>query len=136
MTERIRNIEKPEKKAENMEGKPMAKDYVESEITNNYYEYQKKGVQISVVGRLRRHIDYWKSIGCSSYILNVIEKGSVIPIIGDVSPTTIKNNKSSRDHPLFVRKSIDELVQMKEVVECEKPPMVVNPLTVSEKTEN
>ena len=110
----------------------MASNFTREKITTNYFNYEKTGTQISVVGRLKKHIVYWESIGCSSYNLDVIRKGYVIPVLGEVLAADIRNNKSSREHPTLVRKSI-ELLQTGAVVECSTPPRVINPLTVSEK---
>ena len=89
----------------NMEGtcKHMSETYVNRTFTSNYYEYERDNKPISVVGRLRNHTAYWQSIGCSDYILNVIKRGYVIPIVGDVEPAILGNNKSSSRDEIEVK---------------------------------
>ena len=111
----------------------MSKTFQSIKLTDDYYDYEKNDREISVVGRLKRHLPYWRSINCSAYILDVLTKGYVIPVLGEVESAILRNNKSSRDHPEFVRHEIDELLQKKAIVECVSPPKVVNPLTVAEK---
>ena len=111
----------------------MSSSHKPSIYTNSYYEYEKNGTPISVVGRLKQNIGYWKAIGCSTYILNIIEKGYVIPINGEILPADLQNNRSSREEPQFVRSAIDELLETKAIEEVSTPPLVINPLTVAKK---
>ena len=118
-----------------MEGRHMSDGFKPSTYTSSYYEYEKHGTPISVVGRLKRNLSYWKAIGCNPYILNVIEKGYVIPINGEILQADLNNNKSSREEPEFVRSAIDELLQTGAIEEVVSPPLVINPLTVARKGE-
>ena len=111
----------------------MSEHFKPSKFTADVYEYEKKGTNISVVGRLKRNYNYWKNMGCSPYILDVILNGYLIPINGTIDPVLLKNNKSSREEPNFVRLSIDELLESGAITECKQPPHVVNPLTVAKK---
>ena len=63
----------------------------------------------------------------------MINKGYVIPVLGKVQSVSLRNNKSSRTRPDFVRKEIDDLLAKGAIVECNRAPKVVNPLTVAEK---
>ena len=114
-----------------MQGKPLSKNYVPKEFTSDVFEYESSGKAISVVGHLKEHIGFWKSIGCSDYVLDVIDRGCVIPIQGEVDCVFHKSNRSSRDEPEFCRTAIEELLENKAVVEVREPPFVVNPLSVS-----
>ena len=67
-----------------MEGRPMSKEYKPKQYTNEFFIYERDDKPISVVGRLRKRLSYWRSIGASDYVLSVIEKGYVIPIKGTV----------------------------------------------------
>ena len=116
-----------------MEGRHMSEIYEPPKLMKDYYKYENSDCDISVVGRLKSHIDFWESFGCSSYVLDIIRKGYVIPVLGDIQPAILKNNKSSRIRPKFVRKEIDDLLHKGAIVECINPPSVVNPLTVAEK---
>ena len=92
-----------------MEGKTMSENYRKPSFTSNYFEYEKNNTPISVIGRLKLNIEYWKGIGTSDYILSVIDKGYVIPVT-DVQMCFLRNNLSARQEPKFVRESIDELL--------------------------
>ena len=116
-----------------LKGKPRSKDYVPKTYTKSYYDYEKHGTPISVVGRLRSHVNYWKAFGCSEYIISVIMKGYVIPIKGEILPADLANNRSSREEPEFVQSAIDELLESGAIEELENPPLVTNPLTVAKK---
>ena len=111
----------------------MSKGYVCKNFTTNVFTYEKFDTPISVVGRLKTHISYWQSIGCSEHILNIINRGYVIPLTERVETVHLRNNKSSRDEPIFVRESIDELLDCGAIIECATKPFVINPLTVANK---
>ena len=116
-----------------MEGKPMSRHYKPKTFTRDYFEYEKHGTDISVVGRLREHISFWESIGASDYILDVIRRGYVIPLKGEIETALYRNNKSSREEPSFVQSAIDDLLATGAIRESATPPFVVNPLTVASK---
>ena len=116
-----------------MEGKPMSVGFLKKEFTNDFFQYEKHDKAISVVGRLKRHIAYWRTIECSEFILKVIQNGYVIPVMGEVDSVHLRNNRSSRIEPEFVRRSIDELLDNGAIVECTTKPYVANPLTVAHK---
>ena len=116
-----------------MEGKTMSKNFQYKNFTDNYFEYEKTGKDISVVGRLKRNVKYWESFGCSKHILNLIQNGYILPLIKEVLPIELKNNKSSLEETNFVQESIDELLRSKAIVECKTATKVVNPLTVARK---
>ena len=99
----------------------------------NAYEYQdcSSSKKISVKGRLKNHLQFWRDIGANSYILSVIEHGYNIPFITTPPGAYLNNNKSARENSEFVVEAITELLRTKAVVEVDKPPLVVNPLTVA-----
>ena len=70
----------------------MSDTYVKTTLTADYFEYERDNKPISVVGRLQNHTAYWQRIGCSDYIINVIQRAYVMPIVGVVEPTIIRNN--------------------------------------------
>ena len=69
-------------------------------------------------------------------MLQVIEKGYVIPLTGNVETVFLRNNRSSRMEPNFVQESIDELFASKAIVELSEPAFLTNPLTVGIKNGN
>ena len=117
----------------NMEGNHMSANFIPSRFTTDVFEYERQGTNISVVGRLRHNILYWKQIGCAPYILDVLAHGYVIPLQNRVEPSFLNNNKSSREEPAFVQKAIDELLESGAIIECSEPVFVTNPLTVAKK---
>ena len=82
-------------------------------------------------GNLRRNLEFWKRIRTPSFILNVIERGYLLPFVSFPEPAVFKNNRSSLSHAEFVEEAIQDLVESGRVVETNVPPRVVNPLSVS-----
>ena len=77
-----------------------------------------------------RHGIQW---GAPPFILDIIRKGYSIPFQRVPKARFLQNNYSSRSRPVFVRRSIDELLQTKAITELVHRPTVVNPLTVAAK---
>ena len=102
-----------------------------SEIVNVDESFEYEQGTTSVKGRLKKCIKFWEEIGANSYILSVIDKGYKIPLVTIPEPKVLRNNKSSMENHKFVVEAISELLSSKSVVKVDKPPYVVNPLTVS-----
>ena len=85
----------------------------------------------NVKGNLRRKLQFWKRIGTPKFILNVIERGYMLPFLSLPEPAVFRNNRSSLAHAKFVEDAIRELVESGRVIEVVVPPLVVNPLSVS-----
>ena len=111
----------------------MSKGYIPPEFTESISEYDSTDKEISVVGRLAKHVGFWKQIGAPHYILDTIQRGYHLPLSEQPKPNHLRNNASSRNNPEFVRKSLDDLLVSGAIVEVDKPPPVINPLTVSTK---
>ena len=86
----------------------------------------------NVKGRLRLHIDFWKSIGAYENIIDTIYNGYKIPFIETPSPIFFKNNKSAIQNSKFVEEAILDLLTSGRIKEYYMPPLVVNPITVLE----
>ena len=56
-------------------------------------------------GSLKNHIQFWRSIGTSQFILDVIDEGYRIPFYS-TPPSFSRNNKSALAHPSFVDEAI------------------------------
>ena len=82
-------------------------------------------------GSLRRHVEFWRSIGAPKYILSVICEGYRLPFQQTPPGFTSRNNRSALDHSEFVNEAILELLHSGRVMELNSPPDVVNPLSVS-----
>lgn len=101
------------------------------DILDSYFEYEAGLCNINVKGRLRKSISFWKSIGTSDFIIDVIENGYKIPLVSQPESVFLRNNKSAREHSNFVDCAIADLVQGGLVKEVHYKPHVVNPLSVS-----
>lgn len=76
--------------------------------------------------------EFWKTIGASRYILDVVEHGYRLPFTHlPPEPIQLKNNNSALVHHKFVHEAIEELLQSDRVIEVREPPLVINPLSVS-----
>ena len=75
------------------------------------YEYE-RGVSSNIVvpGSLKNHIQLWRSIGTSQFILDVIDEGYRIPFYSTPPPSYSRNNISALAHPSFVDEAISELL--------------------------
>ena len=87
----------------------------------------------SVKGRLKEHLYFWKNnLEASSFVLNIINHGYILPFSSVPPPFYAKNNLSSLKHHDFVDKAILELVGKRLVKEVSLRPYCCNPLTVAE----
>lgn len=103
------------------------------EVTN-YGEFDNDSTQkvlVNVKGRLNKHIDFWKKIGTSKFILSVISEGYRLPFIQTPPGRDMPNNKSAFEHCNFVSEAIRELLLSGRVLEVPLLPHVINPLSVS-----
>ena len=98
---------------------------------DSFYEYENNNSDINVKGRLKQSFDFWKEIGTSDFILDVIAEGYKIPLLHEPESVFLRNNKSALEHKDFVDKAISELLSNRLVREVSSRPHVVNPLTVS-----
>ena len=112
----------------------MSMDYEHKPITKEFGPYEAGTHKISVVGSLRRHVEFFRELGAPNYIVQILENGYVIPLRNHVANLNRRNNKSSRDCPQFVQEAIDDLIDTGAVIELSKPCRVTNPLTVSQKS--
>ncbi|XP_063414876.1 uncharacterized protein LOC134696851 [Mytilus trossulus] len=85
----------------------------------------------SPVNSLRKHINKWKIIQASDYILNVIEKGYMLPLKTLPENVLLDNNRSAKENKSFVTVEIEKLVSKGCISEVFVQPKVVNPLTVA-----
>ena len=115
----------------NVDSKSMSYNYIPVSLADCYQEYENLNSDITVVGSLRRNYEKWEQIKAPPFVLNIIKNGYTIPFHSIPKGVHLPNNYSSKTRPLFVRKSIDELLQKGAVVELDDKPTVINPLTVS-----
>ena len=84
-----------------------------------------------VKGNLKRNVNFWRSIGASSFILSVVNDGYCLPFETLPPSTVLRNNMSALKHKDFVNSAIEELLNSSRLSEVPSPPYVVNPLSVS-----
>ena len=113
----------------------MSKGFKPPTVTSSYELYECSDFEISVVGRISRRIAFWRQIGATPFILKTIHEGYHIPLTKTPPAHQMRNNASSRNKPEFVQTAIDELLVMGAIMEVDKPPYIVNPLTVSNKND-
>ncbi|XP_068675664.1 uncharacterized protein [Montipora foliosa] len=85
----------------------------------------------SVRGRLKLCIPFWRSLGTSQFILNVISQGYKIPFFELPTSFFKANNASALSNRSFVSKAVNELLHKNLVEEIFCVPDIVNPLSVS-----
>lgn len=100
-------------------------------FTHEFYEYEQGQKNIIVKGRLKKNVEFWKSIGASDFIVDVIENGYKLPLFTLPNRIECKNNRSALNHPDFVSEAIKDLLDRGLIEKCREKPYVVNPLTVS-----
>ena len=105
-------------------------NFVEDDFDIFEYE-QGRSSTIVVAGGLKSHIQFWRSIGASQIILDVIEHGYRIPFHSTPPVSFSSNNKSALAHSDFVNEAISELLVTKRIFGSEVLPHNVNPLSVS-----
>lgn len=85
-----------------------------------------------VKGKLKTCLPYWKNVlKASEFVIDVIESGYKIPFVETPPPFYAKNNRSSLDHPEFVKSAILDLLRKHCIAEVDTPPHCCNPLTVA-----
>ena len=93
---------------------------------------ESSGTALSQIkGSLRRHVEFWPGISAPRYILAVICEGYRLPFQQTNPGFTSQNNRSGLDLSEFVNEAILELLHSGRVMELNRPPDVVNPLSVS-----
>ena len=98
---------------------------------NNFCEYEQGNSEPIVRGRLKSSVPFWRSIGASKFILDIVEYGYKLPFLHSPPVEFLQNNKSSSLHSEFVAEAINDLLSKGLVLESSTAPHVVNPLSVS-----
>lgn len=93
-------------------------EYDYSRFTHDFYEYEQGQKNILVKGRLKKHVSFWRSIGSSEYVLDVIENGYKIPLYSMPVKTFCKSYKSALLEPDFVTEAIKDLLDRGLIEKC------------------
>ena len=66
-------------------------------------------------GRLRKCTGFWREMGASQWVLNILENGHCLPFVKK-PPVSVKRNQSScKEHEQFVDEAVAALVQCRSV---------------------
>jgi len=106
-------------------------EYDYTRFTHDFYEYEQGQRHIIVKDRLKEHVQFWRNIGTTNFILDIIENGYKIPLYSTPPRSINRNNKSALAEAEFVKEAIQDLLDRSLIAKCLEPPYVVNPLTVS-----
>ena len=68
----------------------MAHRYYEEFYLSNFYEYMQGLSEPIGRGRMKANWEFWKDIGSSDEVLQVIEQGYKIPLISTPAPVHFK----------------------------------------------
>ena len=99
-------------------------------VDDDRYELDSKNVASvnpiqNVKGNLRKHIQFWRDIGTSKFILKVIEEGYRLLVIKTIpAPTVLKNNNSAKCHQQFIEEALAELILTGRVFQSQTTPHV------------
>jgi hypothetical protein len=86
---------------------------------------------VVVKGRLRRSLNFWQSIGASSWVLNIIRLGYCLPFIEQPERKVLNNHASALKNSDFVLDEINKLLVSGALVEVEDNDIFVcSPLGV------
>ena len=86
---------------------------------------------ITVQGRLRQRVDFWRStLLASTFICDIVEYGYKIPFVSFPVPLFQKNHRCCELNRSFVDKAVQELVESKCVQPVDQCPTVCSPLQV------
>jgi hypothetical protein len=84
-----------------------------------------------VKGRLRAHVQFWKDIGASQFVVDTISRGYIIPLLTTPPQMCFRNNRSAFENRVFVDSAVRDLFIAGAIAQCSSPPTVVNPLSVA-----
>jgi len=79
---------------------------------------------------------FWKTVlNAGDWVMNVLEKGYVLPLKERPEQYEEKNNRSARENMEFVRETVEELERLGIVRFTDEKPHCVSPLSIAEKAE-
>ena len=105
--------------------------YLSNDYTIQELEFEKGNNYPSVKGRLKKNLTWQETLSANSSILEIIGNGYKIPFFKTTKCASFRNNQSALKNKDFVGASISELSKCGSIVEAEKRPEVINPLSVS-----
>ena len=90
-------------------------DIIQVKLSSNTCEFKQPSSNtpvssLKVKGRLRAHVQFWKDIEASDFIIDTIQEGYRIPSRESPNPDIFSNNSSAFDNWQFVFDSITQLL--------------------------
>ena len=76
------------------------------------HEVEQGSNSIVVKGCLKSHVEFWKLIGASQFIINTISNGYVIPFVHTPPRASFLNEQSAFQHKEFVASAIADLLKV------------------------
>lgn len=111
---------------------PAQKTQIHLPLNDLDFEYEQSPLPSGFIqGKLRAHIEFWRNIDCSNFILDVIENGCKILLETPPVSYSINNRNSTTIHNEFVHVSILELLDRGCIKELTNSPEFCNPLHVA-----
>ena len=95
------------------------------EVQLSSYEAKSGDAPVSVSGRLRKSIQFWRDIDAPRFIVDTIEFGYRLPLLQIPPPFVATNNNSALRESEFVESAISELISLEFIT------AVINPSSVS-----
>ena len=90
-----------------------------------------------VRGRLRQNMQFWKDIGTSRWVLDIIGRGYYLPLVADPKKKLFKNHASVAQQAEFVESAILKLLVAGSVLETDQEHIhICSPLGVVPKKNN
>ncbi|XP_078586076.1 uncharacterized protein LOC144867937 [Branchiostoma floridae x Branchiostoma japonicum] len=84
---------------------------------NTHVLFEQDADNPQVRGRLRAHLDKWRSIGASPFVLRILQHGFCLPFLQLPPNRTFPNQQSCFTHSAFVDSAVQELLSVGSIVE-------------------
>ena len=106
-------------------------------FVKNYVNYMLKLEKPIIVGRLKHHIDFWKSLNSPDWILDIILHGFKVPFLKLPPVIYLPNNKTALDpeNRNWVLETLNEFESFGFISRVTYPPYCVLPLSVAVRPE-
>ena len=100
-------------------------------------EFDEDRGSCTVRGRLRQNMQFWKDIGTSRWVLDIIGRGYYLPLVADPKKKLFKNHASVAQQAEFVESAILKLLVAGSVLETDQEHIhICSPLGVVPKKNN
>lgn len=97
------------------------------------FEFCNEEVAGRVRGRLKEHVDFWRSIGASQFVIKIITEGYYLPFVSQPPIYHACNHRSALSHAEFVSAAVKDLMACGSAIRMNKEDLVMcSPLGVVE----